>query len=78
MNTVLYISGATAPEYDNSVETGYTETELPVPSPVCRASGSVCRVYTWLFTNLAEWYLLTQCWVCVSLEQMYVSTSGWR
>ena len=38
-SAVLYISSATAPEYDNSVETGYTEPQLPVLSlfAVCQA-----------------------------------------
>ncbi len=48
--------------------------------PVCRVSGSVCRVHTWLFTNPAECYLLTQRCVCVCVwlqnKSMWVCRLG--
>lgn len=78
--SAVYISRVTAPDYDNSVETGYTEPELPCFIPVCRASAHVCRVYTWLFTCPAEWYLLTQRCVCMCVglqnKSMWASLFG--
>lgn len=41
--------------------------------PVCCVSGSVCGVCTWLFANPAEWYLLTQCCVCMWLQNKSTS-----
>lgn len=44
--------------------------------PVCRVSDSVCRVYTWLFTNPAESYLLSQRCVRVSLQNKSMCLVG--
>lgn len=73
---IYCISSATAPEYDNSVETGYIQPELPLLSlfAMCQA---LSAEYTpsCLLTQLSGIYSHNA--VCVPSEQIYVSVSGW-